>query len=141
MSRQAQVKIWLSLLPALLSKADGDRHGRARADEVCQCKIDDDKRHGEVEGGKGGIPKILAYKYAFQKLEQGRGQHADSPRNGCLKKQLCRRRLGKECFVVHKVLLLIKNITKKDRAADDNSAPYPARIFPKHKQIMQGRVY
>ena len=74
----------------LFTKADGNRHGGTDTDQIGQCKIDDNKRHGQIQRRKGGVAQKLSYEDAVQELVQGGCQHADCAGYGGDKKQFCR---------------------------------------------------
>lgn len=79
----------------LLAQPHRDGHGGAHADEVGQGKVDDDKGHGQVDGGEGGVTQHLAHQNAVNELIEGGGQHADGPRQGREHKEFAGRGFGK----------------------------------------------
>ena len=79
----------------LLAQPHRDGHGGAHADEVGQGKVDDDKGHGQVDGGEGGVPQHLAHQNTVNELIEGGGQHADGPRQGREHKEFAGRGFGK----------------------------------------------
>ena len=81
-------------LPVLLfPQADGDGDRGPHAHQVRQGEVDDDKGHGQVQGGEGRLPQKAAYKHAVDGLVEGGGQHAHRPGQGGQEKQPQRGRM------------------------------------------------
>lgn len=67
--------------------------GGANADEIRERKIDDHKRHGEIECRKGSFSQKTADESAVEKLIKRRSQHAHGAWYSGDGKQFQRRRL------------------------------------------------
>ena len=83
------------LLLLLLSEADGYGNRRSHTDQIRQRKIDNDKRHSQIDCGKSCGAQKMSYKNAVHGLVQRGGQHADCPRNCRQEKEFQRRCSGK----------------------------------------------
>ena len=124
--------VGLFAVPAAQGHRDG--HRRAHAHQVRQGKVDDDKGHGEVEGGKGRAVQKVAHQNAVDQLVKGGGQHTDSPRQRRREEQLQRRCLGKKRGRIHTVYdRLLSAIRTRPRApGSPHKRPQARQKAPGH---------
>ena len=86
----------ITRFPLFLSaQVDRDGNRGAKADQVGKRKVDDDKRHGQIDRRKGGRAQILADEHAVDRLVERGGQHTDCPGDRGDEKQFDRGGPGK----------------------------------------------
>mgnify|MGYP001606113933 CR=1 FL=1 len=68
-----------------------NRHGRSHADQIRKRKVNDYKRHSQVQSRKSVPRQYPSHQNAVDGLVQGGGQHAYGARNSRQKEQLYRR--------------------------------------------------
>ena len=128
----------VGLLGTFFAQTDRNGHRGAHADQVRDGKVDDDQRHGQVDGGERLAPQQLPHKNAVQQLIQRRCQHSDRTGQRRLNEQAGGAGIQKQGFLIHFPFPpYFCDFRAVDKTPDNVRAlqpvPYPAYHFHLYK--------